>query len=88
MATFTIKINQRISELSELPKGPLKDQFETFRLIIDNQLCALCCQTHNFRPAITLENNANQVRISGLDCCCQDLRSKTVELLKEAGIDT
>ena len=88
MATFIFKINQRTVELSDLPKGSLKDLLESFWTIIDNQFGALCCQTHNFKPIITLDNDANQVRISDLNCCCQGLTSKAVELIKAVGLDT
>jgi hypothetical protein len=88
MATYKFKKNQQICQWSELPKGPLKKQFESLKTIIDNQLGPLRCQTHNFEPTIILENDGNHVRIGGLGCCCHELTSKAVELIKAAGIDT
>ena len=88
MATFIYRIDQKTCQLSDLPNDQLKDQFESLKTIVDNQLGALRCQTHNFEPIINLESDGKQAMISGLGGCCKELTSKAVELIRAAGIDT
>jgi hypothetical protein len=88
MAIYKFKIDQQSSQWSDSPNGPLKEQFESLKTTIENQLGGLYCHTHNFEPTINLESDGNHVRIGGLGGCCQELTSKAVELIKAVGIDT